>query len=420
MTLKSKFTLLFVLLIGVLTFIFSVLVYEQVQSHLLSQAEDDLSRFLEHEIEHWKNSAQRHTSIPDRGIFFTVRKNGKLLWSTLPAKVTDILSKTISREVGQDSFEYVAHHNLKEERSQLTALKAFLFAAGTIVFFLTAPLAYFAAWTQLFPFRVLASATRNFTADNLYRRLSVPKHTDEYGLLIRSFNHLFERLQGSFEELQRYAQDVSHEFRTPLSVIAAQAESALKKENDRQATKDALEKILNQARKLDQMAAHLLALGDVRRWARNECSKPIDIEAASTDLAWTIQRKPWATEKGFSITAHEMEQGTLVETNEELFVTVVGNLLENAFFFAHSKVSVSLEIVDSRLEVTVEDDGPGVSADNRRKVFEPFFTRRPGGHGLGLTIVKAAVEATGGEIYLEESVLGGLMARACLSIQHTI
>lgn len=95
------------------------------------------------------------------------------------------------------------------------------------------------------------------------------------------------------------------------------------------------------------------------------------------------------------------------------FANVVSHLLDNAARHADERVSVTLTTMKGRVFLTVDDDGPGVDAADREKVFERFArlddarTRDSGGAGLGLAVVSSAVQRSGGSVSVETSPLGG-------------
>jgi len=103
----------------------------------------------------------------------------------------------------------------------------------------------------------------------------------------------------------------------------------------------------------------------------------------------------------------------------------VRNLSDNAARHAASRVSFSLAELDGQVTLRVDDDGPGIPAEERERVFERFERlddardRGSGGSGLGLPIVRSVVRAHGGEITLEESPLGGLRAEIRLPRQSS-
>ena len=98
---------------------------------------------------------------------------------------------------------------------------------------------------------------------------------------------------------------------------------------------------------------------------------------------------------------------------------VVRNLLDNAARHADSMVAVELHRRDDDVELTVDDDGPGIPADDRERVFERFTrlddgrARDAGGLGLGLSMVKAITEQHGGTVTIEDAPLGGAPACGC-------
>lgn len=88
------------------------------------------------------------------------------------------------------------------------------------------------------------------------------------------------------------------------------------------------------------------------------------------------------------------------------------NLVENAFQACDTAARVELgaELIDDRICLTVSDNGSGISADIKNRLFEPFFTTRPNGTGLGLAVVRAVAEAHGGEVIVDSSVRGTTFA----------
>ncbi len=130
-----------------------------------------------------------------------------------------------------------------------------------------------------------------------------------------------------------------------------------------------------------------------------------------------------------------VEAGLIVRASEETLETIVENLVENAVSFspADGVVSVSLARAESWVELMVEDDGPGVEADNLNRIFERYFSQRQPGHGLpdgsgedaqadgehfgiGLWIVRRNVEAFGGRVRAENRAEGGFRMTVALPV----
>jgi two-component system osmolarity sensor histidine kinase EnvZ len=105
------------------------------------------------------------------------------------------------------------------------------------------------------------------------------------------------------------------------------------------------------------------------------------------------------------------EPGLMVKLRPDAFRRAVTNLVDNARRHARHVALAAGRAGERFVQVTVDDDGPGIPRDRREAAFRPFESASIGGTGLGLTIARDIVRAHGGEIVLEESALGGLRAR---------
>jgi signal transduction histidine kinase len=105
---------------------------------------------------------------------------------------------------------------------------------------------------------------------------------------------------------------------------------------------------------------------------------------------------------------------TAVDADRPLLVHAIRNLLQNAvdaLAGAAGEIRITAERAGPDVVLSVGDDGPGIPAEQRERVLEPMFTTRPGGIGLGLTIVERVVQAHGGTLELDVSPLGGALFR---------
>lgn len=107
----------------------------------------------------------------------------------------------------------------------------------------------------------------------------------------------------------------------------------------------------------------------------------------------------------------------VVRMNEELFQSIVSDLVENALKYGRNRVSVQAEEAGGFIKLRIEDDGPGIPAEERKHLFEPFGRGKgevKKGYELGLAIVKASVDARQGAIVLGESLMDGLSVEVSL------
>lgn len=211
--------------------------------------------------------------------------------------------------------------------------------------------------------------------------------TLEVAQLSEAFTHMAATLEARGTYIRQFAANVSHEFKTPLTSIRGTVE--LLRDHLDEMEPEERERFLGNleqdAERLDQLVGRLLELAraDVARPGEGAC----DAVAVASQVA---QRH------GIELDA----PGALpVRMAEDLFATVVGNLIDNALEHGGERVTVRLTR-DGGAVLSVIDDGPGISPGNLPRVFDRFFTttRSQGGSGLGLAIVKALVEGHGGQV----------------------
>ncbi len=212
--------------------------------------------------------------------------------------------------------------------------------------------------------------------------------TLELAQLSEAFTRMAATLEARGSYIRQFAANVSHEFKTPLTSIRGTVE-LMRDHLDEMASEERdrfLGNLEQDAQRLDQLVGRLLEL------ARADVARPGE---AGCDAMVVVRSV--AARHGVSATGPEAAP---VRMAEDLFATVVGNLVENALEHGGDVVEVSVEAAGGLTVVRVTDNGPGISAGNLARVFDRFFTtaRSTGGSGLGLAIVKALVDGHGGEV----------------------
>lgn len=255
------------------------------------------------------------------------------------------------------------------------------------------------------PLRDIAALATRIEATDLSRRLKPASEQDELGSLAATFDRMLDRLQAAFARQRRFTADASHELRAPLSVIRAEADLALRRSREPQEYVRALESIAAEADRLEELIDDLLVL------ARAEGGPP-QVETA-VDLA------PMVSEAATRLGAVGQARGVRVEPHVDHDALVKGDpialarvplaLLHNGVKYARAggRVRVSLSRENGKVQLVVEDDGPGFTADALRRATERFWRddlgRGRDGSGLGLSIVRAIVEQSGGAIQLSNA-----------------
>jgi heavy metal sensor kinase len=264
------------------------------------------------------------------------------------------------------------------------------------------------------PLEQMASLTERITARRLNERIPVQNAEDELGHMALVLNGLLERLEESFEKLQRFTSDVSHELRTPLAAVRSVGEVGLQEEHEAEQYRDIIGSMLEEVAKLTAMIDTLLTIAHADSGAiqlQQTTFALIDLVQEAVAVVGVLAEDK---EQIFSVTG---DQGALVCADRAFLRMALVNLLDNAVKYspAGSSIHVSLHIVESNtgpaqfVELAVQDEGPGIPEGAQQRVFDRFYrldearSRDSGGFGLGLPIAKWAVEAHGGTITVKTS-----------------
>ena len=213
----------------------------------------------------------------------------------------------------------------------------------------------------------------------------------------RSLQELLARSQ-RLSAMGKMAASLAHQIRTPLAGALLYLSQCRPPRDEPQRT-TLLEKGLERLRCLDRLVQDMLVFA--RGTGPGERVRVADLFRAVHDAATAV--KP--------ASAHLIIEGSdalvELEANRTALTAALTNLVTNAFESAADVVTLRAEVRGDRVEFTVHDNGPGIAPSIRSRVFEPFFSTRPAGTGLGLAVVKTVAEAHGGELALESEPESG-------------
>jgi two-component system osmolarity sensor histidine kinase EnvZ len=229
-----------------------------------------------------------------------------------------------------------------------------------------------------------------------------PEGATEVRQAATAFNRMQERLRRFLVQRTEMLAGVSHDLRTPLTRMRL-ALAMLPAHED---TKPDIAELTADVGEMERMIARYLA------FARGEGAEQVE----PTELAPLLEDVAAGARRAGGQIDLRLEAPVTLKLRPDAIRRAVTNLVDNARRHARH-VELALYRADPRnVQVTVEDDGPGIPPDQREAVFRPFESGSPTGTGLGLTIARDIVRAHGGEIYLEDSRLGGLRARIRLPV----
>ncbi len=330
----------------------------------------------------------------------------------------------ISRETNNRLGFAVVAESLNVIETSLTGLRRSFYAGVPLILVLASLGGYFLARKSLAPVALMDQQTRSISAGSLSARLNVPNSRDEVGRLAITINDLLARLDAAFQEQQRFVADSSHELRTPVTVVRAEAEVALEQERNPAEYQNSLALIKDEAERLSRIVEDLFLL------ARQPFGSPALVrETVSLDeLVRECGRaaQVLATRKGLKLEIPAELPELRVKGDDELLKRMVLNLLDNAVKYtpADGEVQISLAARNGNAQISITDTGMGIPPEDQARVFDRFYrvdkarSRALGGAGLGLSIARWIVEAHGGELSMESTLGKGTSFVAGLPLQN--
>ncbi len=230
--------------------------------------------------------------------------------------------------------------------------------------------------------------------NDLSKRLDIGEGNDEIHILCDSFNEMFVRLEKNFEAEKQFASDASHELRTPVSVILAQAEYALEFCETPEEFREAIEVIERQGNKMGDIISQLLFFTRLSQGTESVSRENICISDLVREICAEQSMIP---QKGIELCS-EIEPEIYADTDSSLLACCLNNLISNAYKYGKEKghIWVGLRRVADQIIISVKDDGIGISNENLTKIWERFYQEDSArcsegagsGVGLGLSLVK--------------------------------
>ncbi len=307
--------------------------------------------------------------------------------------------------IRESNANYIEAFPLASTDRVLWVIGTALLAGSAAITLLAAALGWWTSRRLLKPVSRVAIAAGGIASGGLDIRLE-PESDPELNRLAQSFNEMADAVQTRIEREARFASDVSHELRSPITALTAAVEVLDARRADLpERTQQALDVVVNQVRRFDQMVMDLLELARIDSGVSDVNSEELRLDEVVPRIA---QRY------GFGEVPIEVQP----DAHQTLWIDklrlerIVANLLDNARQHGGGPTRVSIESDrDQGLLLAVEDSGPGVARGERQRIFERFArgtaARHRVGSGLGLALVAEHAHALGGDAWVEDRIGGG-------------
>ncbi|MCA1963134.1 MAG: HAMP domain-containing protein [Prosthecobacter sp.] len=254
------------------------------------------------------------------------------------------------------------------------------------------------------PVEQIISAAERISRGNLGTRIESHSGSSELARLTKVLNETFASLERAFAQQSRFSADVAHELRTPVSVLIAEAQSALERDRSGAEYRETISTTLRAARRMSGLIEALLDLAKIESGSDADRSL-CDLAALSAEVIESLRGMAGTQDITLSATLNPAP----CVANAAQITQVIANLVNNAVQhnLSGGEVRIRTGSDDGGASVQIENTGPGIPAEDLPHVFERFYradssrSRRSGGVGLGLAICKAIADIHGAKLKAE-------------------
>lgn len=337
--------------------------------------------------------------LEDKKSFF-VFNQGDVLNGLYIFKITEpfegaifFLEQNINKEINKDSQK----------------VKEILIVLEPILFFLLIFIASKLTDKILKSIKNITQTANTIYVTDLSQQIPQPKYDDEIKDLVDSFNKMIQRLKSGVELLEQFNSDVSHELKTPLTVIKGEIEITLNKVREPEYYMKSLETIKSETNQIQTIVDNLLML---TKYTKENIEQTFTSCSLDSLLLETINKyNKQLKDKNIKLHLQKFESVT-IEGNSLLLSTIFSNLIDNAIKYTPNdkNIFISLYLKEDEIHFMIEDEGIGIKKEQLEKVMDRFYrveesrNKKIKGFGLGLSIVKNSVELHDATITIESVV----------------
>ncbi|NUM50686.1 MAG: HAMP domain-containing histidine kinase [Flavobacteriales bacterium] len=439
MKIRTRFTLIFAAIVGIILFSFSFAIYYLSEDYrqndfhsrlqdrgiaklkLLLTAEEDTDNLSFNQDIHFisnenfviydrnKNLLYRDTAapVPSPEIINSIKPNQPHICSLTNAECIGFIYP-----YKENTYLIFSSGYDKHGMNYIANLKQILLFRGFIILLIILLCGWLYVGRLLKPISKIVQQAGKITYSNMNQRLSNGNSNDEIGQLTSTFNKMLERLETSFNAQKRFVSNASHELRNPLTAINGQIDVALMKDREKDEYKKTLQVISKDIKNLKTLTNNLLELAN-----NDETFLQHFEEVRIDEILWSI-RDEMAKQKPECAMLINYEKPTdsekylICKGDEKLLKTAFLNIIDNACKFSNNK-SVEIKITPEKTNIILffTDKGIGMPEAYLQHIFEPFYrgnnTMGIPGNGIGLSLVQRIIKLHSGKIFIRSKLNEG-------------
>ncbi len=257
----------------------------------------------------------------------------------------------------------------------------------------------------LIPIKNLIEAAKDISVNNFSTTIARPKENDEISELVDSFNEMIKRLKTGVDSLDRFNSDVSHELKTPLTVILGEIEVTLRKTRESGEYEKSLSTVYHEAKQMQKIVENLLLL---TKYTQENIADSFELCRVDVILSDLIKKYSTLL-KARQIEIHlEKIEDLSMMANPLLIGLVFSNLIDNAIKYSPENKNIYISLYEhDGIHFSIKDEGIGIDQKNIAKITDRFYrvdasrSKKVEGFGLGLSIVKHCVELHNATMHID-------------------
>lgn len=359
--------------------------------------------------------------LGNRKIVESIKKNRSVNWADKKYQYRGILYKDNNKE-----YYIVGRAIDVTGLNHINALKKNVIYVYFISIILVFIIGFGFSYYTLKPLKDIIFQIRNISEHNLHKRVIVPKAKDELYELTQTFNDTFNRLEKSFNNHRNFVTTISHEFRTPLSILIAEIELGKELNQTVDDYKVSLDNALEEANHVSELSTALLDFARANYDVSQIKMSNIRIDEVLVDAKLNLLNKKEAKYKiGISYKNLDDTDANFYNYygNPYLLQIAFSNIMENACKYSsdHS-CHVDINASADRIILTFSDNGIGIPQEDLQQIYNLFYRGKnknyQNGYGIGLSVVKQIVSLHNGSIEVHSIVEKGTIFTVRLAMQY--